>query len=294
MQIAELELKEFLASDDSESDDSGNEVEDKSARKCKKRDKYRALIQSGDGSDEDDEDEDEEGQDMEVTFSTGLEDISKRILEKKNKNSETVWEAYLRKRREKKKASKKGSKYSSEDESSDTDEEPAEEADDFFVEEPPPKSNPVQGKKMNKSRMQESEASRAELELLAADENGEDTNLKGYNLKPKKSKGKKGKSIPDEEKIPTVDYDDPRFAPLYTSPNYALDPTDPQFKRYQPLICFIVLIYYMHHSFGDKTRVFCAFGATGVQLMLGRLHRKRRCLLRESNNDPSIFGQFQL
>ncbi|KAL8473905.1 hypothetical protein ACS0TY_030679 [Phlomoides rotata] len=227
-QIAELELKEFLASDDSESDDSDNEVEDKSARKCKKRDKYRALFESGDGSDED---EDEEGQDMEVTFSTGLEDISKRILEKKNKKSETVWDAYLRKRKEKKKASKKGSKYSSEDESSDADEEPAEEADDFFVEEPENKSNPVRGKKMNKSTMQEREASRAELELLAADDKGEDTNLKGYNIKPKKSKGKKGKSIPDEDKIPTVDFDDPRFAPLFTSSHYALDPTDPQFKR---------------------------------------------------------------
>ncbi|KAL8554569.1 hypothetical protein ACS0TY_002673 [Phlomoides rotata] len=187
---------------------------------------YRALIELGDGSDED-----EEGQDMEVTFSTGLEDISKRILEKKNKKSETVWDAYLRKRKEKKKASKKGSKYSSEDESSDADEEPAEETDDFFVEEPENKSNPVRGKKMNKSTMQESEASRAELELLAADDKGEDTNLKGYNIKPKKSKGKKGKSIPDEEKIPTVDFDDPRFAPLFTSSHYALDPTDPQFKR---------------------------------------------------------------
>lgn len=233
-----MELKEFLASDDSESDDDNdndNEVEDKSARKSKKRDKYRALIQSGDGSDE--EGEDEEGQDMEVTFSTGLEDISKRILEKKNKKSESVWEAYLRKRKEKKKASKKGSKYSSDDEGSDTDQEPAEEADDFFVEEPETKS-----KKLNKSAMQETEASIAELELLTADDNGEDTNnLKGYNLKPKKkNKGKKGKGIPDEEKVPTVDLDDPRFRPLYTSPDFALDPTDPQFKRLVPLRCFIV------------------------------------------------------
>ena len=49
---------------------------------------YRALIQSGDGSDGDEEDG---GQDMEVTFNTGLEDISKHIFEKKDKKSETVW-----------------------------------------------------------------------------------------------------------------------------------------------------------------------------------------------------------
>ncbi|XP_022847655.1 pre-rRNA-processing protein ESF1-like [Olea europaea var. sylvestris] len=59
----------------------------------------------------------------------------------------------------------------------------------------------------------------------------EDNKLKGYNLKPKKRKGKKGKEIPDEDKIPDVDYDDPRFSSLFTSPLFALDPTDPQFKR---------------------------------------------------------------
>ena len=100
MQPAELELKEFLASDESESDDEENEytTEDQSDKKNKKRDVYRALLHSGDGSDGDGEDDD---QDMEVTFNTGLEDISKRILEKKDKEAETVWEAHLRKRREK-------------------------------------------------------------------------------------------------------------------------------------------------------------------------------------------------
>ncbi|KAK6153487.1 hypothetical protein DH2020_013126 [Rehmannia glutinosa] len=228
--LAELELKEFLASDESETDDddNGDGTEDRSLKK-QKRDKYRALIQSaGDGSDEDNEEDND--QDMEVTFSSGLEDISKRILEKKDKKSETVWEAYLRKRKEKKKASKNGSKYSSEDSSSgDTDQEPEEQPDDFFVEEPSAKTT----KKRNsvKETTEEDEASRAELELLAADDMGADANLKGYNLKPKKSKGKKGKGVPDEGKIPTVDYDDPRFSALFKSPLFALDPTDPQFKR---------------------------------------------------------------
>ncbi|KAK6128125.1 hypothetical protein DH2020_038128 [Rehmannia glutinosa] len=134
-------IERVLASDESETDDddNGDGTEDRSLKK-QKRDKYRALIQSaGDGSDEDNEEDND--QDMEVTFSSGLEDISKRILEKKDKKSETVWEAYLRKRKEKKKASKNGSKYSSEDSSSgDTDQEPEEQPDDFFVEEPSAKT----------------------------------------------------------------------------------------------------------------------------------------------------------
>ncbi|KAH8508184.1 hypothetical protein H0E87_010350 [Populus deltoides] len=239
-QLAELELKEFLASDESESDndEADNDMEDESDKKHKKRDKYRALIQSGDGSDEDQE----EGQDMEVTFNTGLEDLSKRILEKKDKKSETVWEAYLRKRREKKKARKNQSKYSSEEDSSDTDEEGMEgieQPDDFFIEEPSVKkvnSKDYQGKK-NKEEKQlqdtdrEAEASKAELELLLADDKGGKKGLKGYNLKPKKAKGKRGKEVPDEDKIPTSNLDDPRFSALFTSPLFALDPTDPQFKR---------------------------------------------------------------
>ncbi|XVF16850.1 hypothetical protein REPUB_Repub10bG0067600 [Reevesia pubescens] len=227
-QLAELELKEFLASDESESDGDEDEdaTEDQSDKKNKKRDIYRALLQSGDGSDGDGEDN---GQDMEVTFNTGLEDISKRILEKKDKEAETVWEAHLRKRREKKKAKKNKSKYSSEDESYESDIEATEEPDDFFVEEPSFKRSKKE-RKHHEDMEKESEASRAELELLLADDKAADTGLKGYNLKAKKAKGKKGKEVLDEEKIPVVD-DDPRFSALFTSPLYALDPTNPQFKR---------------------------------------------------------------
>ncbi|CAK7355655.1 unnamed protein product [Dovyalis caffra] len=237
-QLAELELKEFLASNESETDndEADNNVEDKSDKKHKKRDKYRALIQSGDGSDEDQK----EGQDMEVTFNTGLEDLSKCILEKKDKKSETVWEAFLRKRHEKKKARQNQSKYSSEEESSDTDEEGIEQPDDFFIEEPSVKKGndkDSQGKK-NKEEKQLQDtaakaeaASKAELELLLADDKGGEKGLKGYNMKPKKAKGKKGKDFPYENKIPTSNLDDPRFSALFTSTLFALDPTDPQFKR---------------------------------------------------------------
>ncbi|XAR58014.1 hypothetical protein NMG60_11026342 [Bertholletia excelsa] len=236
-QLADLELKEFLASDEDETDEdeSGDDKEDQLEKKRNKKELYRALLQSGEGSGEDDED----GQDMEVTFNTGLEDISKRILEKKDKKSETVWEAYLRKRKEKKKARKNKSKDSTDDESSDSDEEPKENLDDFFIEEPSVKGCKKgrgmsdQKWKNNGEMPKEAEASIAELELLLADDYREETGLKGYNIKPKKpkAKGKKGKEIRNEEKIPNADLDDPRFSALFTSHHYALDPTDPQFKR---------------------------------------------------------------
>lgn len=249
-QLAELELMEFLASDESDSDENGDADADADAdadddgKKQNKREMYRALIQSSNGSDE--EEDEEEGQEMEVTFNTGLEDISKRILEKKDKQSETVWQSYLRKKSEKKKARKHKSKDSSEDESSDTDQEAVEEPDDFFVEPSDERSKEeVKGKKgrgktkKNKSELseemdKEAEASRAELELLFADDKGEKTGVKGYNLKQNKvkgKKGKKGKEVPDESNIPTVDYEDPRFSAVFTRPEFSLDPTDPQFKR---------------------------------------------------------------
>ncbi|KAK1308320.1 hypothetical protein QJS10_CPA09g00110 [Acorus calamus] len=232
-QLSELEFKDFLASDDDSEDDNEN---DDQSHKLSKAAKYQALIQSGDGSDA----EDNGDKDMEITFNPGLEDISKHILEKKDKGSETVWEAYLRKKREKKKARKNASKHSSDDDSSGEDEEVPDQPDDFFDEESSgsdeERSLKAKKKKISEKRRQppemdgEREASRAELELLLADGQGNGTNLKGYNLKGKKHKGKKGKEVPDEEKLPSVDYDDTRFSALFNSHLFALDPTDPQFK----------------------------------------------------------------
>ncbi|KAL8251439.1 hypothetical protein R6Q59_035132 [Mikania micrantha] len=227
----ELELKEFLASSESETDEDENNA-DGGDKKRQKTDAYRALLQSREGSDDDDDEVEDDKMDMEVTFNTGLEDLSKKILEKNDKKSETVWDAYLRKRKEKKKAKKNRSKNSSDDdESGKSDDEPVEELGDFFAGDAAQKKKASRDRKAKKhEKGEEDEASRAELELLlATDEGGDANNVKGYNLKRKKSKGKKDNI--DEEKIPTVDYEDPRFSSLFTRPEFALDPTDPRFKR---------------------------------------------------------------
>ncbi|XP_054824273.1 pre-rRNA-processing protein esf1 isoform X2 [Prosopis cineraria] len=230
-QLAELELTELLASDVGESDDEDDiETEDHAEKKTRKLEKYRALLEFGEGSDGDGE---EDGQDMEVTFNTGLEDISKHILEKRDKKSETVWEAYLRKRREKKRDWKSKSKHSSsDDDNSDTDQDTTEQADDFFMEEPPIKKR-KEGKSKQKHQVIDGaeKTTKEELELLLADDQGANTGLRGYNLKFKMAKGKRAQETIEEAKIPSADLDDPRFAALFTSRDYVLDPTEPQFKR---------------------------------------------------------------
>ncbi|KAI3914151.1 hypothetical protein MKW98_003224 [Papaver atlanticum] len=238
-QLAESEMNAYLASDVSDDDDDEDEIDaqdDQSKEKLTKAEKYRVLFEKGDeGSDGGDDDEDG-NKDMEVTFNTGLEDLSKRILEKKkDKESETVWNQYLRKKSEKKKARKNASKHSSEDESSGSGRDEAEQ-DDFFIDESSVKFS--KGGKNNRKEKQledtekEHEASKAELELLLADDQEANNGLKGYNIKRNKTKGKKGKKEdPSEDKIPAADYTDPRFQNLYKSPLFALDPTDPQYKR---------------------------------------------------------------
>jgi hypothetical protein len=75
------------------------------------------------------------------------------------------------------------------------------------------------------------------LELLVAADQDAANGAKGYNIKRKSKKGKKGKDSV-EDKLPEIDLsEDPRFAPMFTSHLYALDPTDPQYKRYHQLPC---------------------------------------------------------
>ncbi|RHN61474.1 hypothetical protein MtrunA17_Chr4g0037061 [Medicago truncatula] len=235
--LAQLEWKDYLASDASESDDN-TEADDQLDEKARKQSIYLNLVYSGNGSDEDAEHD--IGQEMEVTFHSGLESLNKKLMEKKDK--ETVWEASRRKRHEKKKAKKNKSKYSSDD---DSDQQVIEAANEF-IEEPSVKKR----KKTEKSKTDNhmdivavDKASKEELELLLADDKATETGLKGYSLKFKKRKDKMGKEnvIIDEGKVPNSTYsDDPRFAHFFSSPDYAIDPTDPQFKRY--FLCSINIV----------------------------------------------------
>jgi len=238
------ELNMYLASDDSASDEDGVDSSDDeslpnggSKRKLTKEERLAILLQ-GDKSDEEQTDD----QDMEITFNTELEDLSKRILERKSNEEKTVWEKHQEKMKEKRKARKRGlddnDDHSSEDE--------PDEDDDFFAneqsdEEPKPsKSKKHKSKAKDKGKRKgkdghteehlEREATREELELLVAGDQDTASGAKGYNLKRKK--GKKGKEEPAEDKLPDIDLSkDDRFSAMFTSHLFALDPTDPQYKR---------------------------------------------------------------
>ncbi|XP_062190458.1 pre-rRNA-processing protein ESF1-like [Phragmites australis] len=249
-QLDDLDM--YLASDDSASDEAGVDNSDDDSLPnggCKQKltkEEMLALLLQGDKSDE----EQTDGQDMEITFNTELEDLSKRILERKSNEEKTVWEKHQEKMKEKRKARKRGLKddddYNSEDE--------PDEDDDFFAEEQsdeetkPIKSKKQKAKIKDKAKgkgkdkpleeYMEQEATKEELELLVAGDQDTANGAKGYNLKRKKSKkGKKGKEVSAEDNLPDIDLSkDERFSAMFTSHLFALDPTDPQYKRSAPFM----------------------------------------------------------
>lgn len=241
------ELNMYLASDDSASDNEGvDDSEDESLpnggskRKLTKEERLALLLQ-GDKSDEEQTDD----QDMEITFNTELEDLSKRILERKNNEEKTIWEKHQEKMKEKRKGRKRGLKDEDDDNHYISDDEP-ENDDDFFAdeqsdEEPKPsKSKKHKAKAKGEAKRKgnggttdehlEQEATKDELELLVAGDQDTANGAKGYNLKRKK--GKKGKEESADDKLPDIDLSkDERFSAMFTSHLFALDPTDPQYKR---------------------------------------------------------------
>jgi hypothetical protein len=252
------------------------------------KDKYRSLLLGGGSTEEAAllpvQRKTKGDVDMEVTFHTGLSELSEKLMQKKEakKRDETVWQAYLRKKE--KKAQKKRSKNT---EGSD-DEYPSEEdvaagsprtgqgeADPFFTHDDTgfddpffadadefPDESKLAAKKSSKEKQskdserlkkreekeqkrKEEERSKAELELLLMDDEGVQGAARGFNLKNKKDKKKKekgkkkkgGKEKDDddqegeEDKLATADLTDPRFAPLFSDHHYAIDPTNPQFRK---------------------------------------------------------------
>uniref|UniRef100_A0A8R7QBS9 NUC153 domain-containing protein n=1 Tax=Triticum urartu TaxID=4572 RepID=A0A8R7QBS9_TRIUA len=222
--------KMFLPSDDSASDDdvhdSGDESLPNGIAKRKLVNKERlALLLQGDKSDKEQTDD----QDMEITFNMEFEDLSKRILERKSTETKTVWEMHEGKMKEKPKARKGLSK----DDDDYCDENRADENNDFFEDEKvgeevkPIKKQKVKVKgKLKDNKLPEEhfepEATKEELELLAAADQDAANGAKG-----KSKKGKKGKDCV-EDKLPVIDIntDGPRFSAMLENHLFALDPTE--------------------------------------------------------------------
>nr|CAB3454500.1 unnamed protein product [Digitaria exilis] len=244
------ELNMYLASDDSASDDDGVDNSDDESlpnvgakRKLTKEERLAILLQ-GDKSDEEQTDD----QDMEITFNTELEDLSKRVQQRKNNEEKTVWEKHQEKMKEKRRARKRGLKDEGDNDDYSSEDDPDED-DDFFAaeqsdeERKPSKSKKQKAKAKDKGKRKgkddsteehlEQAATKEELELLVAGDLDTASGAKGYNLKRKKGKkGKKGKEESVEDKLPDIDLSkDERFSEMFRSHLFALDPTDPQYKR---------------------------------------------------------------
>jgi hypothetical protein len=267
--IDENELKAYLGSDSSSSED---EVETAKADKASKLRAALGLDAPGKtskpkqkASSKRDRDFPKPDGEMEITFTGGLlNDASKggSVFENEIPIYETTMEKYVRKEKERKAKRKERAKAKKEGRDPDADaEEPTEAVpagdadvedpfnDPFFASDPEEmeraeKAEKAESKKSKKTKRREEEeeqaeataAERANLELLMAGE--DDAKLRHFDMKEiakaekAKKKGKKAKKaapvVEDNFKINTTD---PRFAELYESHEFAIDPTNPRFKE---------------------------------------------------------------
>lgn len=217
-EIEENDFKAYLASDSDES-----EVEKDSSIK----DKYQSLL--GNTLTKFGKEENDDDVDMEITFDPGLNDKLGNNAEEEDKEETTI-EAYRRKekeRRQKRLAKFKESKQT--EEVANSQEGSADKS-----------SKNRKNSKKGKSMPDMDEKSKAELELILMD-NQEGNNNGHFSMKEviksekdkKNKKNKKGKKI-DQEMVQdgfVANLDDPRFKEVFESHDYAIDPTNSEFKK---------------------------------------------------------------
>ena len=247
-EIEEMDLKEYLASSDSE------EGQDENLKA-----KYRALLNLGGKAGG--KEKDEPAGDMEITFTSGLLNADGGE-EKQEGREETTLEKYARKEKERMKrrkeaylAKRKAAVGEVEDAANSGKGENEEQEglgfdDPFFQDEAPIEKKKEKKKKDKEAKKREAAevaAQRAELELLMMDDEDEklaaEGKMKHFNMKEVikaekekklKSKKRRGKRATESEGVQDrfeVDVKDPRFAALYSQHEFAIDPTNPRFKQ---------------------------------------------------------------
>ncbi|KAG2177138.1 hypothetical protein INT43_007795 [Umbelopsis isabellina] len=255
--LEHMDFSAYLAS--SEEEDSDEDLETS-------QEKYRKLLASlsnggdGDGDRYADDGEEADG-DMEITFTPGLSEAANAAISRKNgvedededdkeAAEENTIEKYMRKRKEKrmkKKLAKQNvvneeqEEQSSEGEIDTSDPWFKEALDDVVLESADakkPKAKSKGAKKQTKEERMEEQRKKAELELLLGDSAGQNDGfdmkevLKREKLAAKKGKlGKKAKKLLEETDDFEIDAQDPRFAALHESHHFAIDPTNPHFKK---------------------------------------------------------------
>ncbi|KAK2461958.1 hypothetical protein APHAL10511_006421 [Amanita phalloides] len=243
-EIEEADFRAILASSSgSENELEGLEVEQKQNKKAADRDKFRTLLlqESDDHMPEGwvNKGKTLDDVDMEITFTPGL-------TEKQDEEPETTLEKYQKKIREKRKKRKEEKQAPHEGNAK------AIECDEFFAVDSGEEGTDIDEKtkgKSGKNAIHKSEAaghqmavSAEELALLVASDSP-NSKPKHFNLKTiikeekrGKLRGKKAKKLrpDDENEIQEdfiIDVHDERFKALHENPQFAIDPSNPRFKK---------------------------------------------------------------
>ncbi|KAI9373584.1 hypothetical protein BJX61DRAFT_377258 [Aspergillus egyptiacus] len=263
-EIDENDLKAYLASDSSDDEEEGGvDIVDgtagdgsKTPSKEEERRRMRALLGLSDEPAKVSKSEGPVGE-MEVTFTSGLAGEPNRDTIFENEPEETTLEKYVRKERERKKRRKERLKAKTEAGANEEDikkaeAEPPEEDlgfNDPFFDDPSGKATAAARRKEEKRKKREEReaqekadaAKRAELELLMMDDDDAKSGVRHFDMneivkaekQSRKKKGKrKGKDQPAKEVTDNFEMDvaDPRFARLFQSHEFAIDPTNSRFK----------------------------------------------------------------
>eukprot|EP00794_Sanderia_malayensis_P017593 gene17593-19346_t len=259
--LRDMDFKAYLASssddDETEATIAAKEtsVNGRSSGKNTEEDqtvqKYRALLNEIEAKEHKDDDD----QHMEISWEPGLSEKTDQIIknraEKEKEKSMTPWEKYKKERKKKSKQRKQiGKSENKPDENDDSDEredESEEEKEEelgfdhpFFTEDLSIGEDTATGNTSKRKRRhdkEDNEQNKNELELLLMEDKKEKQhfNLKSIvaneksKRKKKKDKGKTSKATFEDNF--EIDVQDSRFAALYTSHDYAPDPSDPQFKK---------------------------------------------------------------
>ncbi|KAH9845176.1 hypothetical protein Tdes44962_MAKER06821 [Teratosphaeria destructans] len=245
-------------------------AEKKAAKKEAERAKMRAALGLGDASTMKAKKKDEPVGDMQITFTSGLggskAGASKGVFENEPQDEESTRARYIRKEKERRQQRKERAKagrtagehdQQSADEDAAAGAEEAEEEDlgfnDPFFDDP--KAAAASEKKARKAEKQakravkdaqkaEAEARKKDLELLMTTD-GHDDDVRHFDMREiekaekdaRKKKGRKGKKGKKEGETDggddgfEVDAQDPRFRQVLESHEYAIDPTNPRFKK---------------------------------------------------------------
>jgi hypothetical protein len=255
-EIPDNELRKFVNCSSEEESDGGSrksDSEDELPENNKNKiELYKSLLEDIKKK----EDEKKQRQ-IEMEFSWGI-GMDKKSVENENADQEvelTPFEKILDKKKQKKKAKKEARKkkvagdddqendYSSDDDIDMNDPYFAEEFANGEFEQPKKSKTKKNKKNLIENGDEEDEKRKAELELLLQDGDDEKAHFSLKKIQEqeemtkskKKRRFKKNKRDLEEQKKPEDNFQlnikDNRFAAVYTSSDFNIDPTDPQFKK---------------------------------------------------------------